>query len=427
MSEAQRAKDESKIAQGLPRLRLQLLRLDHHLRRLHQADALAPRMIVQELQRRFAEAALRHIEDALEGEIVGGLRGGAQISERIADFGALIKARAADDAIGQAERDEALFEFAHLEGRAHKNGDLVEIVPLVLQGLDLVADRARFFLAIPKPGDTRLFACFAVGEERLAEAALIMRDEAGGGCENMAGRAVIALEPDDLRAGKILAEAQDVIDIGAAPAIDRLIVVADAADIVPALGQELQPEILDRVRVLIFIDQHVAEAVLKFLQHIRIFAKEPQAFEQKIAEIGGVQNFQPLLIELIKLLPLAIAESRGFARRHMRRRQPAILPGIDLIGEAARRPALFIDIFGGEHLLQQPDLIVGVENGEGGFEADKLGMTAQNLGRDRVERAEPGHAFAGRAGEQRNAVLHLARRLVGEGDGENLGRVGAAQ
>ena len=44
-------------------------------------------------------------------------------------------------------------------------------------------------------------------------------------------RAVVALEPDDLGAGEIVLEAQDVVDLGAAPAVDRLVVVADAADV----------------------------------------------------------------------------------------------------------------------------------------------------------------------------------------------------
>jgi hypothetical protein len=47
----------------------------------------------------------------------------------------------------------------------------------------------------------------------------------------MAGGAVVALEPDDLGAGKVVLEAQDVVDLGAAPAVDRLVVVADAADV----------------------------------------------------------------------------------------------------------------------------------------------------------------------------------------------------
>src|SRR5690349_3665553 len=47
--------------------------------------------------------------------------------------------------------------------------------------------------------------------------------------EDVAGRSVISLEPDDLRARKVVLEAQNVVDLGAAPAVDRLIVIADAA------------------------------------------------------------------------------------------------------------------------------------------------------------------------------------------------------
>ena len=108
-----------------------------------------------------------------------------------------------------------------------------------------------------------------VGAQRLAEPALVLGDEARGGAENMRRRAVIALEPDDLGAGKILLEAQDVVDLGAAPAIDRLVVVADAADVVVALGEQPQPEILRDVGVLIFVDQHVFEAALIVLEHVR--------------------------------------------------------------------------------------------------------------------------------------------------------------
>ncbi len=63
-----------------------------------------------------------------------------------------------------------------------------------------------------------------------------MRDEMRGGGEDMAGRAIIALEANDFRAGEILFEAQDVVDLRAAPAIDRLVVVADAADVFGRAG-----------------------------------------------------------------------------------------------------------------------------------------------------------------------------------------------
>ena len=69
------------------------------------------------------------------------------------------------------------------------------------------------------------------GAQRLAEPALVVGDQVRGGGEDVGGRAVVALQPDDLGAGKVVLEAQDVVDLGAAPAIDRLVVVADAADV----------------------------------------------------------------------------------------------------------------------------------------------------------------------------------------------------
>ena len=108
-----------------------------------------PRPVVQELHRRLADAAARRVDDALEGEIVGALRHHAEIGERIADLLALVEARAADDAIVEAERDEAVLEGAHLEGGAHQNRDLVQRHLAALELLDLLADGARFLLTVP--------------------------------------------------------------------------------------------------------------------------------------------------------------------------------------------------------------------------------------------------------------------------------------
>src|SRR5262249_44173593 len=141
----------------------------------------------------------------------------AQISQRVADLGALVKARTADYAIGQPERDETVFELAHLERRADENGDLVEHVALALKLLDLLADRTGLFLAVPASGDGDLLARHVLGAQRLAEPALVVGDEVARCGENMPGAPVIPLQADDFRAGEVVLEAQDVVDLGAAP------------------------------------------------------------------------------------------------------------------------------------------------------------------------------------------------------------------
>ena len=77
--------------------------------------------------------------------------------------------------------------------------------------------------------------------------------------------------------------------------------------------------------------------------------------------------------------------------------------------------------------FEQPDLVVDVENGEVAFQPDQLGMAAQDLDTDGMEGAEPRHALDHLADDLADAVLHLARRLVGEGDGEDLAGPGAAE
>ena len=150
-----------------------------------------------------------------------------------------------------------------------------------------------------------------------------MGDEVRGGAEDVGGRAVVALQPDHLGAGEILLEAQDVVDLGAAPAIDRLVVVADAADVrrmsvfsltraacLPASRsagachrrgrprprafgrsgasrlkggacaawrpprQQAQPQVLRDVGVLVLVDQHVVEARVVVGEHVRVLAEE---------------------------------------------------------------------------------------------------------------------------------------------------------
>ncbi len=193
-----------------------------------------------------------------------------------------------------------------------------------------------------------------------------------------------------------------------------------------ALRQQPQPEILRDVGVLIFVDQDVSEARLVLPQHVGLLAEQPDVLEQQIAEVGGVEDLQPLLIGLVELQPLAVGERRGFARRHLLGREAAVLPAVDQHRQHARRPALLVDVLGFDKLLQQPDLVVDVENGEIGLQPDQLGVAAQDLHADRMERAEPRHALDHAADDLADAVLHLARRLVGEGDGEDLAGPGAA-
>jgi hypothetical protein len=67
------------------------------------------------------------------------------------------------------------------------------------------------------------------------------------------------------------------------------------------LRQQSEPQILRDIGVLIFIDQNEAKARLILPQDFRLLAEQPDVLQKKIAEIGGVEDFQPLLVRLVKL------------------------------------------------------------------------------------------------------------------------------
>ena len=192
------------------------------------------------------------------------------------------------------------------------------------------------------------------------------------------------------------------------------------------LRQQPQPQILCDVGVLVFVDQDEFEALLVLPEDVRVLAEDADVFQQQIAEIGGVQDLQPLLVARIELAALAVGERCGFARGHLRRHQAAVLPAVDQPGQHPRRPALVVDVVGLQELLQEPHLVVDVEHREVRLELRQLRMGAQDAAADGVEGAEPRHALDGLAEHLAQPVLHLACGLVGEGHRQDLARAGAA-
>ncbi len=75
--------------------------------------------------------------------------------------------------------------------------------------------------------------------------------------------------------------------------------------------------------------------------------------------------------------------------------------------------------------FEQANLVVGIENRKARFEPDRLGVAAQDARGDRMKGAEP-NAVGGAADHRFEPFAHLARRLVGEGDGQQFGRKSAA-
>ncbi len=235
----------------------------------------------------------------------------------------------------------------------------------------------------------------------------------------MPGRAVVLFQPDHGSARKVLFEAQDVAHFRTAPAIDRLVVVAHAADVAMPPRQQAQPQVLRDVGVLILVYQDIPEPAPVLRQHVLVRLEDRDHVQQQIAEIAGVQIAQAALVGGIQRHALAVERTR-IGHRHLVRGQRAVLPAVDDPRQHPRGPAFVVDVVGTQHLLHQPDLVVGIQDGEVRLQPGQFRVAPQQLDADRMKGAEPGHPLHRLAQQPPDAQLHLARGLVGERDGEDL-------
>src|SRR5260221_11703125 len=105
-----------------------------------------------------------------------------------------------------------------------------------------------------------------------------------------------------------------------------------------------------------------------------MLGEQRQIVQREIAEIDGVEDGKPILVLAVEGEDAAAGEVAALGRRDLVGGEAAILPALDDGAERARRPALLVDALGGEELLQEADLVVGVEDGEVRLEPDPPGM-----------------------------------------------------
>ena len=412
-------------------------------RALNQRHTIAARRPLDRLHRLVTQTTLGRIDDAFERQIVFGRHGQPEIGHRIPDLQPLVKAWAADDAVGQADGQKAIFKSAHLVAGPHEDRHIIKAhwrhAPrAALHRFNLFTDPTGFFLAIPMANQADLFAILAGREQRLAQTPLIGRNHARGGGQNMRGRAIVFLQPHHMGTGEILFKPQDIAHLGPAPAIDRLVVITDTTDVLVRGSQQTQPHILGDIGILIFVHKDVAKPALVLLQDIFVFLKDGDHVQKDVAKIDCVQFSKPRLIQLIEIntrehgLYLGRRLSRGVvdARLHI---HPTFLVSRNLVRSPstvliavndARKPTISrgfnLNACGICKLLDQSFLIVSIQNSKVGLQPHQFRMSPQLFGANRMKGAQPWHTLNGFTHQSTYAVLHLAGSFIGKRHRQNL-------
>jgi hypothetical protein len=237
-------------------------------------------------------------------------------------------------------------------------------------------------------------------------------------------RTRVLLERDLARLAEVALELEDVADVGSAEGVDRLVRIADGEDVLVLGREQLQQPVLGVVRVLVLVDQHVAEGLLPALARLGEALEHLHGQVEQVVEVERARLEELALIKLVHLGDGAVVEG-GYAGHELFRADEPVLGVRDLGVDAARREALGIALQLLEADLDQADLVGLVVDGEAGAVAEARNLRAQDAAAGSVEGHDPG--ALGFAAEQRDeARAHLRRRPVGEGDGQDLVRLDAA-
>jgi len=202
-----------------------------------------------------------------------------------------------------------------------------------------------------------------------------------------------------------------------APGVDALIVVPDHAEIAPQSGQLLEQLELRGVGVLVLVDQEISIAGLVRLQDLGMPGEEPQRQVQQVVKVDRSHGAQAQLVPGEQLAGAELVLVVGMTRRAARAQA----------GEDGDQPpdveALVVDLHLAQQPLRQGRLVSGVEHGELRGQAQLLVLLANDFQTESVEGAHQHPArVRGAARQPGDALFHLRRGLVGEGDREDGAR-----
>ena len=127
-----------------------------------------------------------------------------------------------------------------------------------------------------------------------------------------------------MRLRKVVLEVEDVPEIGAAPLVDRLVRIADDAEVAMLAGQPLDQQVLRPVRVLVLVDHQVPELVAVALADRRRLLEQLDRLEQQVVEVERVRILQRLHVQLVQLADLLVARIPGVVANDLRPFHPVL-------------------------------------------------------------------------------------------------------
>ena len=187
----------------------------------------------------IAELAAGDVDDPAEGDGVARIGHQAEVGEDVLHLLALVEAETADQPVGDPATQQDVLEGPRLGVGAVEDGEVGEgVLTGADQPLDLAADRERLLALVVDGDEPDRLAAAALGPEPLGGAVLIEPDHGVGGVEDGLAGAVVLLQGHHPGVGEVLLELEDVADVGAPEAVDRLVVISNNREVAMSCGQQ---------------------------------------------------------------------------------------------------------------------------------------------------------------------------------------------
>ena len=381
----------------------------------HHRHALLAREILHALDRRIANAARRIVDNAAKPQVIARVVDDREVREHVLDLRALEELRPADDLIRHAVALERVFERVRLRVHAVQNGIFLPVPPAVVVHHNAADDKVRLVLLVEDGLDEHPIARTRIGPEGLALAARVILNDRIRRVEDVLRRAVVLLQADRAAALVLLFKIQDVCDIRTAELVDALVIVADDADVSLLPHELLHQKVLQPVRVLILVDEHIAELAAVVVAHLALLLQQSDRVEDDVVKVERVRLGQTVHVARIDLgdclfAPVAaVLPAAGVVLMRLHR----VLCVRDGRKHLARRELLLVDVQLFQNVLDDALGVIRVVDRKVARKAEAVDIAAQDAHAGGVERHRP-HALRALNAECRESLAQLVCRLVRE-------------
>ena len=244
--------------------------------------------------------ACRHVDRAAERQHVVRHHQQPQVRESVAHLLALPEAGARHDRVGDRPPHQLRLEAARLRVDPKQHRDLAAR-RRGAQALDLVGHETRLVALVGRQVDSHRLAVPDLRGQLLGAAASVVGDHGRSGLQDRFRRPVVAPERHHPAPRVGCLKVENVLNFGAPPAVDRLVLVPHRGEVGLFPAQQPHQLRLREVGVLVLVHQDPAESGGKPLAQ-RLFALEQgNRAQQHVVEVHGSSRAQLALVRLVQL------------------------------------------------------------------------------------------------------------------------------